>query len=224
MSRARQASEKKVRACARQSASARSSGGRERTCLQANTLMHRLLGDQMDHLVAFLEPPAHEASQRRARSAAGGHGCTRKCAARAAPGGRPRRLLVFAPRGVRAGGTWQMLRAHLRQNHSAMYSSQTEQSSSPIVRAASPRPPHPGLAPCAGRPAAACRLPWPFLNDEIGVYRPRYGAKVAGTNLRYQAGTRQYERGKISQPAHVCASAVVTGKSGNGGSAGTYSM
>ena len=147
-----------------------------------------------------------------------------KCAARAAPGGRPRRLLVFAPRGVRAGGTWQMLRAHLRQNHSAMYSSQTEQSSSPIVRAASPRPPHPGLAPCAGRPAAACRLPWPFLNDEIGVYRPRYGAKVAGTNLKYQAGTRQYERGKISQPAHVCASAVVTGKSGNGGSAGTYSM
>ena len=80
----------------------------------------------------------------------------------AAPGGRPRRLLVFAPRGVRAGGTWQMLRAHLRQNHSAMYSSQTEQSSSPIVRAASPRPPHPGLAPCAGRPAAACRLPGLF--------------------------------------------------------------
>ena len=31
--------------------------------------------------------------------------------------------------------TWQMLRPHLRQNHSAMYSSHTEQSSSPMVGA-----------------------------------------------------------------------------------------
>ncbi len=143
----------KIRACARQRASARASGGRGSTCLQANTLVHRLLGDQMDHLVALLDPLEHEASQRRARSAAGGRGCMRKRAADVAPGGRPRHLLVFAPRDVRAGGTWQMLRAHLRQNHSAIYSSQTEQSSSPIVLAASPLTRRPGHAPCAGLPS-----------------------------------------------------------------------
>ena len=35
---------------------------------------------------------------------------------------------------ITSSHSWQILRSHLRQNHSAMYSSQTEHSSSPISR------------------------------------------------------------------------------------------
>ncbi len=134
LSRARKAPRETIRS----KASARARNG-ESTCLQANTLMHRLLRNQMDHLVALLEP--HRKNRHKARRRA------------SEPSGARTRAKHGRVRPATGPGTWQILRPHFRQNHSAMYSSQTEQNSSPIVS----RPPTPA-ASSAGAPCAGCGL------------------------------------------------------------------